>query len=97
MPSASRNQYVKTADAMPCPQCGSRTRVKETRGTERNSIRRRRCCTGCKLSFTTLETFVAFDGRQGRTPLTKAKDGDWMDEAKAYAALIPTTQPPRTP
>ena len=96
MPAVSRNKYVKGSEALACPQCDSPTQVTDSRGTERRSIRRRRRCTGCGITFTTLETFVAFDGKQGRTPLTKSKAGDWMDEAKAYAAMIPTTPQPRT-
>jgi len=94
MPGVSRNQYVRVAEAMPCPQCKSPTQVKETRGTGNNSIRRRRRCTGCGLTFTTLETFAAFDGRQGRTPLTKPRDDEWMDETRAFAALIPVGAKP---
>ena len=85
----SNNYYVRTRDAMPCPACHGPTQVKETRGTDKNTIRRRRHCAPCGIAFTTLETFHAFDARDARNGKKQTPEESMQAEAKAFAAMIP--------
>jgi transcriptional regulator NrdR family protein len=41
---------------MPCPQCGGRTDVYDSRLNSQKLIRRRRSCRSCDFRFATLET-----------------------------------------
>ena len=53
---------------MRCPECkGKGLRVKETRSTAKNRIRRRRDCPSCKHVFTTYEQIEA-PAPRGRPP-----------------------------
>jgi transcriptional repressor NrdR len=40
---------------MHCPKCKSDTKVKDSRSSANNTIRRRRACLSCGYKFTTLE------------------------------------------
>lgn len=56
--SFSRKVVIPAASggSFPCPDCGAKTGVKDSRPSLRaNGIRRRRKCEGCEKRFTTLE------------------------------------------
>lgn len=45
-----------TIHGYPCPNCGARTDVKDSRATQEGYIRRRRKCKNCTNRFTTIES-----------------------------------------
>ncbi len=51
-------------NAWPCPKCGAKMEVRDSR-PHAQGIRRRRKCLRCNQRLTTLEIAVAEDGRDG--------------------------------
>jgi transcriptional regulator NrdR family protein len=43
---------------MKCPRCQFDTRVRDSRPTDQNTVKRRRVCDGCGFKFHTFETTV---------------------------------------
>jgi transcriptional regulator NrdR family protein len=77
---------------MTCPDCGGPTSILDSRAGPDNTVRRRRRCdtkATCGLRFSTVERFLSYDARAGRSAADR-----FRTEARRAAATIPRGETP---